>query len=92
MLASPLYPTPSFSPRQSTDESTHYRPAKDMEAFNSLLPPAVEFVEGSSSGTLILGEGKYEPINGSPKAKAEVSWFSARIHLQVYRHNAHLIF
>jgi ubiquitin carboxyl-terminal hydrolase 36/42 len=73
MLASPLYPTPSFSPRQSTEASTQYHPAKDMDAFKSLLPPAVEFVEGSSSGTLILGEGKYEAITGSPKAKVEVS-------------------
>lgn len=71
MLASPHYPTPLFSPRKSTDE-TQYRPAKDMEAFNNLLPPAIEFIEGSSSGTLVLGEGKYEPINGSPKAKVEV--------------------
>lgn len=44
-----------------------------MEAFNSLLPPPIEFVEGSSSGTLAVAEGKYEPINSSPKLpKAEV--------------------
>lgn len=42
-----------------------YRPAKDIEAFNALLPPPIEFVEGSSSGTLAVAEGKYKPINGS---------------------------
>ncbi|KAI0068567.1 hypothetical protein BV25DRAFT_1772554, partial [Artomyces pyxidatus] len=67
MLASPLYPA-SFSPHHPQDDSAQYRPAKDKEAFIKLLPPAVEFVEGSSSGTLALVEGKYEPINGSPKA------------------------
>ncbi|KAI0089063.1 hypothetical protein BDY19DRAFT_905998 [Irpex rosettiformis] len=49
-----------------------YRPAKDLEAFNSLLPPPIEFVEGSSSGTLAVVEGKYKPINesgsGAPKS------------------------
>ncbi|KAI0053675.1 cysteine proteinase [Auriscalpium vulgare] len=65
MLASPLYPTP-FSPQQPSDEPS-YRPAKDIDEFNRRLPPRVEFVEGSSSGTLVVAEGKYEPINGSPK-------------------------
>jgi ubiquitin carboxyl-terminal hydrolase 36/42 len=85
MLASPLYPSPSFSPRQSNEDATQYRPAKDMEAFNSLLPPAIEFVEGSSSGALILGEGKYEPINGSPMAKPEVSGSSHPRFVQAQR-------
>ncbi|KII94995.1 hypothetical protein PLICRDRAFT_149333 [Plicaturopsis crispa FD-325 SS-3] len=67
MLASPLYPA-SFSSQQNTEDSSHYRPARDIEAFNKLLPPPIEFVEGSSSGSLAVAEGKYEPINGSPKA------------------------
>lgn len=63
MLASPLLPAPMFS----QDESMHYRPSKDMDAFNNLLPPPIQFVEGSSSGTLAVAEGRYEPINASPK-------------------------
>ncbi|EPQ59110.1 cysteine proteinase, partial [Gloeophyllum trabeum ATCC 11539] len=70
MLASPLYPAPPFSPARNAEDSSQYRPARDIESFNSLLPPAIEFVEGSSSGTLAVAEGKYEPINGSPKARA----------------------
>ncbi|KAH9049650.1 cysteine proteinase [Lactarius hengduanensis] len=70
MLASPLYPA-SIGPRQSPDSVSQFRPAKDIESFNKLLPPVVEFVEGSSSGTLLIAEGKYEPVNGSPKAKAK---------------------
>ncbi|ESK95065.1 usp36 protein [Moniliophthora roreri MCA 2997] len=68
MLVSPLYPMAqrNFSPKRS--ESDQYRPAKDLEAFNGLLPPPIEFVEGSSTGTLAIAEGKYEPINVSPKA------------------------
>ncbi|PPQ64616.1 hypothetical protein CVT24_008353 [Panaeolus cyanescens] len=73
MLASPL-PPPSismFTTQRSSDDSAHYRPAKDLETFNSLLPPPIEFVEGSSSGALAVTEGKYEPINASPKASRE---------------------
>lgn len=70
MLASPIYPTPA--PSEDRD-ATQYRPAKDIEAFKQLLPPPVEFIEGSSSGTLAVTEGKYQPINPAPKAlKAEV--------------------
>ncbi|KAF8914202.1 hypothetical protein CPB84DRAFT_1669630 [Gymnopilus junonius] len=73
MLASPFLPSAVFSQHPS-DDPLQYRPSKDMEAFNSLLPPPVEFVEGSSSGTLAVAEGKYEPINASPKlSKAEPS-------------------
>jgi len=73
MLASPFLPGPLFSSQNNNDDALHYRPSKDMEAFNSLLPPPIEFVEGSSSGILAVAEGKYEPINASPKpAKAEV--------------------
>lgn len=73
MLASPIYPTPA--PSEDRD-AAQYRPAKDIETFKQLLPPPVEFVEGSSSGTLAIGEGKYQPINASPKAsKPEVSSF-----------------
>ncbi|RDB19818.1 Ubiquitin carboxyl-terminal hydrolase 42 [Hypsizygus marmoreus] len=70
MLASPLLPTqPTFSTSHVSDDSPlQYRPARDKEAFNSLLPPPIEFVEGSSSGALAVPPGKYEPINGSPRA------------------------
>ncbi|KAI0677336.1 hypothetical protein C8Q78DRAFT_1065906 [Trametes maxima] len=64
MLASPLLPSPRF------DEGTTYRPAKDLEAFNKLLPPPIEFVEGSSSGLLAVAEGKYQAINETPKLTA----------------------
>ncbi len=68
MLASPLLPSTRFS------DETSYRPAKDLDAFNKLLPPKIEFVEGSSSGVLAVGEGKYQPINEvSKKAAADVS-------------------
>lgn len=70
MLALPLYPA-SIGPHQSPESAPQLRPAKDIETFNKLLPPVVEFVEGSSSGTLLIAEGKYEPVNGSPKAKAK---------------------
>jgi hypothetical protein len=70
MLASPLYPA-SIGPHQSSESVQQFHPAKDIESFNKLLPPAVEFVEGSSSGTLLIAEGKYEPVNGSPKARAK---------------------
>ncbi|THH13632.1 hypothetical protein EW146_g6609 [Bondarzewia mesenterica] len=72
MLASPLYPT-SISTQHHSDETTQYRPTKDIESFNKLLPAPVEFVEGSSSGTLAIAEGKYEPINGSPKFQGHES-------------------
>ena len=69
MLALPLYPT-SIASHQSSESVSQYRPAKDIESFNKLLPPVVEFVEGSSSGTLLVAEGRYEPVNGSPKSAA----------------------
>ncbi|PBK69766.1 cysteine proteinase [Armillaria solidipes] len=72
MLASPLYPAPSptFSPSHSNgDDQLSCRPSRDLEAFNSLLPTPVEFIEGSSSGTLAVAEGKYEPINATPTRK-----------------------
>ncbi len=73
MLASPLMPTTMFSTQSSADEPLHYRPAKDLETFNSLLPAPIEFIEGSSTGTLAVAEGKYEAINKSPKvSKTEV--------------------
>jgi ubiquitin carboxyl-terminal hydrolase 36/42 len=68
MLASPLYPAPPFSTQLLSDDHSQLRPAKDIDAFNSLLPPPIEFVEGSSSGALAVAEGKYEPINGTPRA------------------------
>ncbi|KAF8351648.1 Usp36 protein, partial [Amanita rubescens] len=72
MLASPLMPTStaSFSP----EDQLQYRPSRDLDSFNKLLPPPIEFVEGSSSGTLAVTEGTYEPINVSPKIQStEVS-------------------
>ncbi|KAG6910960.1 hypothetical protein DXG01_006014 [Tephrocybe rancida] len=69
MLASPLPISSVFSTTHVSDDSAlQYRPARDKEAFNSLLPPPIEFVEGSSSGALAVPLGKYEPINASPKA------------------------
>lgn len=68
MLASPLYPAQPFSAQLTSDDYSQLRPAKDIDAFNSLLPPPIEFIEGSSTGTLAVAEDKYEPINGSPKA------------------------
>ncbi|CDO73757.1 hypothetical protein BN946_scf185015.g85 [Trametes cinnabarina] len=62
MLVSPLLPSPRF------DEGTAYRPAKDLDAFNKLLPPPIEFVEGSSSGSLAVAEGKYPAINETRKS------------------------
>lgn len=54
-----------------------YRPSVDLKAFNELLPPPIEFIEGSSTGALAVPEGKYEPINGPPKfTKAEVRFSS----------------
>lgn len=63
MLASPLVPSINFSSKHASDD---YRPAKDLDAFNKLLPPPVEFVEGSSSGAYAVPEGKYKPINIAP--------------------------
>jgi hypothetical protein len=69
MLALPLC-LASITPHQSPQTVSQCGPAKDIESFNKLLPPAVQFVEGSSSGTLLIGDGRYEPVNGSPKSPA----------------------
>ncbi|KAH7887536.1 cysteine proteinase [Phlebopus sp. FC_14] len=71
MLASPLYPALPFTSQLPSDDHSQLRPAKDIDAFNSLLPPPIEFIEGSSSGTLAVAEGKYEPINDTPKASKQ---------------------
>jgi hypothetical protein len=63
LLATPLH-LPSFSTQHTSEDSSQYRPSQD---FKSLLPP-IEFVEGSSSGGLAVPEGRYEPINATPKA------------------------
>ena len=63
MLAAPIHTTPAFN--DHSDIGTQYRPAKDIQAFNALLPPAIEFVKGSSTGTIAPGDGKYEPINAA---------------------------
>jgi len=66
-----------FSTQSNADEIAHYRPAKDIETFNSLLPAPIEFIEGSSSGTLTAAGNKYEAVNTSPKApKIEVRSFT----------------
>ena len=71
MLAAPILPSSAFS---GSRDLADYRPVKDLEAFNALLPPPIEFVEGSSSGLFVIDEGKYQPINGTPKpARPEVS-------------------
>ena len=42
-------------------------------AIKKAKPKKPEFVEGSSSGLLAVGEGKYQPINGTHKpARPEV--------------------
>jgi len=69
MLAAPLFPSAPFASSDNRD-APQYQPAKDLEAFNKLLPPPIEFVEGSSSGSLVLGEGKYKPINVPSSVKA----------------------
>ena len=74
MLASPFRLTAPFSPtgpKNTSEDSLSFRPARDVDAFNSLLPPPIEFVEGSSSGTLAVPEGRYQPINVSPKLSAK---------------------
>ncbi|KAI0346869.1 cysteine proteinase [Trametopsis cervina] len=65
MLAAPLQPS-VLDPH----DLAQYRPVRDLDAFNTLLPPPIEFVEGSSSGTLAVAEGKYQPINGTGTTKA----------------------
>ncbi|KAJ7180346.1 Usp36 protein [Mycena crocata] len=67
MLATPLYAAPAPFTSQS-EEGVKYTPSRDLDSFNKLLPPPVEFIEGSSSGALAVPEGKYEPINVTPKA------------------------
>lgn len=82
MLAAPLQPAAVLD----SHDLAQYRPVKDIESFNALLPPPIEFVEGSSSGVFAVAEGKYQPINGSgsgtPKsaAKPEVR---ARLHMSL---------
>lgn len=78
MLASPLYPKSPFSPLKPGEE-LQLKPAKDLEAFNALLPPPIEFIEGSSTGS-VFDETKYTPINTSPRSKTEV-----RLHSLVIR-------
>jgi len=70
MLAAPIHRASPFSPLQPGEE-IQCKPAKDLDAFNALLPPPIEFVEGSSAGPM-LDETKYTPINASPRSKSEV--------------------
>ena len=71
-----------------------HRPSKDTEAFSSLLPPSIEFIEGSSSGTLAVAEGKFEVINASPRlSKAKVrSLVFVQTMSVLYCHNSCLIY
>jgi ubiquitin carboxyl-terminal hydrolase 36/42 len=71
MLAGPLQSTSAFG--EHTDIATQYRPAKDLQAFNALLPPAIEFVKGSSTGTIATSDGKYQPINAPKEENPNVS-------------------
>lgn len=57
----------AIRPAGLSEETTQYRPAKDLESFKNLLPPPIEFVEGSSKGALLMDETKYRPINASPE-------------------------
>ncbi|KZT71453.1 cysteine proteinase [Daedalea quercina L-15889] len=66
MLATAIRPASGLS-----EEGAQYHPAKDIEAFKNLLPPPVEFVEGSSKGTLLMDETKYQPINAPKPSEAE---------------------
>ena len=78
MLASPLPPAPTFGLQPREDD---FRPSKDIETFNSLLPPPIEFVEGSSTGAYAVPEGKYKPINAISSHKpapVEVSLTTTR--------------
>ncbi|KAI0033752.1 hypothetical protein K488DRAFT_36143, partial [Vararia minispora EC-137] len=60
-------------PSASPEHNASRQPARDRDAFFSLLPPSVEFVEGSSSGALVVGHSKLEPINAFPKpARSDV--------------------
>lgn len=95
MLAAPLQSTSAFN--DHTDIGTQYRPAKDLQAFNALLPPPIEFVKGSSTGTtLSTGEGKYQPINAPPKvekssvsASSGVVGFASLKHVSLSRTQTH---
>ena len=81
MLAAPLQSTSAFN--EPTDIGTQYRPAKDIQAFNALLPPAIEFVKGSSTGTIATPDGKYQPIN-APKEESEKDNVSPRLVVAVF--------
>ncbi|PCH40869.1 cysteine proteinase, partial [Wolfiporia cocos MD-104 SS10] len=50
-------------PAGFSEDATQYRPVENIDAFKNLFPPPIEFVEGSSSGSFVLDEGKYQPIN-----------------------------
>ncbi|KAK7470379.1 hypothetical protein VKT23_001806 [Stygiomarasmius scandens] len=71
MLVAPRLPQSALSPTSDDSLALQHKPSKDLESFNSLLPPPVEFVEGSSSSSLAVAEGKYEPINASKPSKLE---------------------
>ncbi|KZT38955.1 cysteine proteinase [Sistotremastrum suecicum HHB10207 ss-3] len=67
MLAvQPLLPSPPFSPSKQVDEARSIFNVSKMQSvggLEQLLANPIEFVEGSSTGTLAVAQGKYEPIN-----------------------------
>ena len=93
-VSSPMQTTQTYTPSRTsfpeelatstshTQSQQQLRPAKNIEAFKSLLPPPVEFVEGSSTGAIALSvaEGKYDPINvGPPLLNGRLSNGSAEV-------------
>ena len=79
MLVSPLLPAQPIFSSNCEESPLQYRPALDRETFNSLLPPPVNFVEGSSSGALAVPPGKYDPINASPKLSKTDAGLGSRV-------------
>lgn len=74
MLATSYRPQPFGQPDGGVSGGG-YRPVADLKAFNELLPPPIEFVEGSSTGALAVPEGKYVPINTTPPRKVRTCLF-----------------
>ncbi|KIY69739.1 cysteine proteinase [Cylindrobasidium torrendii FP15055 ss-10] len=66
MLAAPISASSALpSALMGVEETSSVRPAINIEAFKSLLPPAVEFTEAT---TLTVAENKYQAINETPQS------------------------
>ncbi|KAL1662354.1 hypothetical protein GGF50DRAFT_59157, partial [Schizophyllum commune] len=52
--------------QSSAEDSSSFRPLKDIDAFKQHLPPPIEFVQGSSTGAVAVPSDKYECINDTP--------------------------